>query len=795
MLLEESTARQLGFDEIREALAHEALTPQGKALCRALTPSSHIEQIKRAQARCKQLIARIDRGQALPVEEVEDIEEDLSRATKAGTLTPEAIRRVARIMVVSSHVRQALVATDNSLSEALVELGGDSHDLLGQGNDFLKAFDESGELRDSASPELFEARRRARSLAEGIRLRLEKMIRQPLVAACLQEPIITLRQDRYVLPVRSDTREPVTGIVHDTSQSGATLFIEPHEIIEDGNRLKIASAEVYEQRQRILQEYSREIAMLTAQIHDNLRMLAAADVVSAAAKLKKILRAELIDLTGETVTLRQARHPGLVLAGSTVVPNDIGLPKGRRALIVSGPNAGGKTVVLKTVGLIVLMAQAGLPIPVAEDSLCCVFNQLFAVIGDDQDLHRGLSTFSAHVAALARIVEHAGPGTLVLLDELAQDTDPRHGAALAGAIVRALVRRGAMVLVSTHFEELKTLAYRDPLVANASVGFDVENLRPTFVLHPDIPGRSLTLDIASKWRIPESVIADAAAQLDDSEQRFDQMLTHLEQERQALAELNHDFSARLKEVEQEAVWQQQTRADLDRQRDELHTQADQQLLAEIHERRREVAALIESLKRAPSLKRAVETSEALKRREEELAERALNRGPKTHDAGIEVAAITLGDQVRISHLNQIGKVIALDTGDQTATVQLGAMSIQLPLQQLRLLKNQRSPKKQHQGTPAQPQASAGIAPLEVRSSTNTLLLRGMRADEALHLLESFLDRLFGADEHYAFLIHGHGTGALKTAVRNYLKRSPYAQEFRSGTLEEGGDGVTVVRLK
>ncbi len=484
-----------------------------------------------------------------------------------------------------------------------------------------------------------------------------------------------------------------------------------------------------------------------------------------------------------------------MLAHVDVVPNDIELPKGRRALVVSGPNAGGKTVVLKTLGLIALMAQAGLPIPVAEDSHYCVFTKLFAVIGDDQDLHRGLSTFSAHVAALARILEHAGPGTLVLLDELAQDTDPRHGAALAGAIVRALVRRGAVVLVSTHFEELKTLAYHDPLVANASVGFDVENLRPTFVLHPDIPGRSLTLDIASKWQIPESVIADAAAQLDVSEQRFDQMLANLEQERQALTELKNDFSARLKEVEQESLEQQQTRAELDRQRNELHTQAAQQLLAEIHERRREVAALIESLKHTPSLKRAVEASEVLKRHEEELVERALDRVPKTHDASSEVAAIKVGDQVRITHLNQIGQVVSLDDGEKNATVHVGSMSIQAPRQQLRLLKKKPSPKKQHQGTPAQPRASADIAPLEVRSSTNTLLLRGMRADEALHLLESFLDRLFGADEHYAFLIHGRGTGALKTAVRNYLKRSPYAQEFRSGTLEEGGDGVTVVKLK
>lgn len=795
MYLEESTIRQLGFDEIREALARHALTPQGKALCRALTPTCDIDQIKRAQARIQQLTALIDRGGALPIEEVEDVEDDLSRATKSGTLTPEAIRRVARTMVVSSHVRQVLMAAPRSPTDAFVELSRESHDLLGQGHDLLKAFDETGELRDSASPELFEARRRARSLAESIRLRLEKMIRQSTVAACLQEPIITLRQDRYVLPVRSDTHGPITGIVHDTSQSGATLFIEPHEIIEDGNRLKIATAEVHEQQQRILQEYSHEIASSTEQIRDNLRMLAAADLVAAAAKLKRTLKGELIDLTGEAFALRQARHPGLVLAGVAVVPNDIELPKGRRALVVSGPNAGGKTVVLKTVGLIALMAQAGLPIPVAEDSQGVIYNRLFAVIGDDQDLHRGLSTFSAHVAALARILERAGPGTLVLLDELAQDTDPRHGAALAGAIIRALVRRGATVLVSTHFEELKTLAYHDQLVANASVGFDLENLRPTFVLHPDIPGRSLTLDIARKWQIPESVVADAAAQLDSSEQRFDQMLTNLERERQVLAELKNDFSARLKEVEQEALEQQQTRAELERQREELRTKASQELLADVHSKRREAAAVIESLKRAPSLKRAVQVSEALKRREKELLEQNHQPGPEPPDTGVSAEALAIGDRVRVTHLNQIGHIVSLERDDRAATVQLGSMRIEVPLQQLRAQKKNPSPKKQPKRAPTSNHPSTETAKFEVRSSTNTLVLRGMRADEALHLLDSFLDRLFGADEHYAFLIHGHGTGALKTAVRKYLKRSPYAQNFRSGTLEEGGDGVTVVKLK
>jgi DNA mismatch repair protein MutS2 len=793
MFIEESTAQQLGFDEVREALAREALTPQGKALCRALAPTSDIGEIQRAQARIKQLIALMDRGGALPIEEIDDIEEDLSRATKFGTLTPEAIRRVARAMLISSKVRKVLLTTSDPQTEALSELGGNCHDLLGPGQDLLKAFDESGELRDSASPELFEARRKARGLAESIRHHLEKMIRQPSVAVCLQEPIITLRQDRYVLPVRSDTRGPITGIVHDTSQSGATLFIEPHEVIEDGNRLKIASAEVHEQQQRILQEYTSEIASLTEKIHDNLHSLAAADFVSAAAKLKKTLKGELIDVTGEGFALRRARHPGLALAGSDAVPNDIELPKGRRALIVSGPNAGGKTVVLKTVGLMSLMAQSGLPVSAAEDSRIGIYTHIFAVIGDEQDLHRGLSTFSAHVAALARIFKQAGPKTLVLLDELAQDTDPRHGAALAGAIVRALVASGAVVLVSTHFEEIKTLAYHDPLVANASVGFDLENLRPTFILHPNTPGRSLTLDIARKWRIPESVVADAAAQLDNAEQRFDVMLANLERERQALAELQHELSARLTEVEQEAAKQKQTSADLDRQREELHTTAARQLRAEIQEKRREVASLIESLKRAPSIKRAVEASETLKRREAEHLDQVQNQGTKAPDSGSLAEEIAPGDQVRITHLNQIGQVVSLDKADQTAMIQVGSMRIQTPLQQIRAYK--KSSTKQIQQKRPTPVQTNTHQPPEARSSTNTLVLRGMRADEALGLVDSFLDRLFGSDEHYAFLIHGHGTGALKKAVREYLKHSPYAQNFRKGTLEEGGDGVTVVKLK
>jgi DNA mismatch repair protein MutS2 len=461
---------------------------------------------------------------------------------------------------------------------------------------------------------------------------------------------------------------------------------------------------------------------------------------------------------------------------------------------------------LKTLGLQVIMAQAGLPVPAGEGSRLAPFDALWSVIGDEQDLSRGLSTFSGHLERIARILQDAGPRTLVLLDELAADTEPRHGAALAIALLQALVEKGACVVVTTHFEELKTLAGPSPAFANASVGFDLARLEPTFVLHPDVPGRSLTLDIARRLGVPEGVLQRAEGLLEAPEHQIDALLLSLEQEKEAVRALREDLRRQTAEAEAARQRHASAATQAENTRRELLGKGKESLLSEIQAVRRQVAETVEALKRGPSMRQAVAASEELKRLDEGV--RRTDAPPAPAPAPSTVREPQPGDRVRVLTLDKIGEVLSVDRRVGMVSVRLGALQTRAAFEQVEVVSG---------GAPAagEPAARAGSAKLSrvlaqapeavrpapapepdvCRTPDTTLDLRGLRAEEAIVAVERFLDRLFGEGRDGAFLIHGHGTGALKQAVREYLRTSPYPRSFRTGTHEEGGDGVTVVRLK
>lgn len=796
MILEADSARELGWDRVLEHLAGLTATPQGQALARALRPRADLESLLAAQDRVRELERLRSEGRPPPLEALEDVEADLARAEKGGTLAAEAILRVAAAMQASSRARRYLLEQGGRL----VELAQASCDLSGPGRDLAQAFDAEGQLRDSASPELVRRRREARGIADGIRAQLERLMRQERIARALGEDYFTQRGDRYVLPVRASARGELPGIVHDASQTGQTLFVEPQQIVEDGNRLIIARAAALEEETRILAEYSGEIASRAEALRANLACLAGLDLVSASCRLGERLRGLLPELEPGSARagfdLRAARHPLMLLEASEpareVVPNDIRLGPGQRALLLTGPNAGGKTVVLKTVGLCCLMAQAGLPIPAAEGSRLALFERLGAVIGDAQDLHQGLSTFSAHVVQIGRILATAGPGSLVLLDEIAADTDPRHGAALAAALLEELVERGACLVVTTHFEQLKQLPYADARFANAAVGFDLQALVPTFRLHPDVPGRSLTLDIARRLGLPEAVLARARARLDPDARHLEQVLEGLEAERQALEAQRGDLAEETRRAA-EAARESQTEAEaLAARRAELMVKGREQILAEIATARREVAEVIEGLKRGPDMPRAVESSQRLIGLERTLEQaRGAAAAPARQAPGPEAGPIEVGDRVHLARLGQVGEVTVVDRHAGMLTVQLGVMRTRVPVEAAERVPGE-PPRARAKARQAQ---AAPLERAEVRGSHNSLDVRGLRVDEALDELEKFLDRLFAANEPAAFVVHGHGTGALRAAIRAHLKRSAYARRVRPGTPEEGGDGVTVASLE
>ncbi|HUU03295.1 MAG TPA: Smr/MutS family protein [Myxococcota bacterium] len=793
MKLSETCVVQLGWDQVLEALSSQALTPLGRAACLSLRPGRDPEKIELQQERCRQLGKLLDEGRSPPLQSIDDIGTDLERSEKGGQLSAEGIIRVARAMQVSSRVRHYLLKEGHQAGGALSELAKGTHDLSATGRDLLAAFDDNGELRDSASPELLPLRRTARAIADGIRRRLERMIRKPRLLACLADNYFTQRADRYVLPVRADTHEPVPGIVHDTSQSGATLFIEPTELVEEGNRLKIARAAVAEHERRILLEYTQEIAGCAQPLAENLARLAEFDLLMAAVAFRERLKAELIEVRGTGFNLVDASHPLMVLQSGRVVPNNIRMNSRQCCLVVTGPNAGGKTVVLKTIGLCCMLAQAGLAVPAGEGSRIGLFDELHVVIGDAQDISRGLSTFSAHISTIAGILDRAGPGALVLLDEVAADTDPRHGAALASAVLYALIERGATVVVTTHFDELKNLAYLDERFANASVGFDLELMEPTYALHPDIPGRSLTLDIARRLGVAEPVLQNAAERLDGSERDFEKVLADLAREQQALASLRRELAESVSAARREAHAHAQAAEDFSTRQREMLGDERAQLLQEISGVRRKVAEMIESLRSNLSMKAAVETSQRLKEVESDIRGQ-IDEQPRAPAANEH--ELHPGDNVRIASWGKQAQVTAVDSRAGMVSVRMGSIRSRLPIEQLEWVSAcppRRSPRPRRGGDGGG--GENGSHSVEVRAAGNTLDLRGQRVDESLDELDKFLDNLFATGQEVAFIIHGHGSGALRAAVRDYLKGSPYPRHFRPGTPEEGADGVTVVKLK
>jgi DNA mismatch repair protein MutS2 len=645
--------------------------------------------------------------------------------------------------------------------------------------------------------------------------------------AILQDRYVTEREGRYVVPVRSDAHERFPGIVHSTSSSGHTLFVEPRAVIPMGNRLKVLEAEVQREEIAIYTRLSGRIGEWLPSVIGAIDALARADVRAATARFAQDLHLSFPQLTDEArLDLTDARHPLLLLdmLEEDVVPSDLSIAA-RRAVVVSGPNAGGKTVALKTMGLTALMVRAGLPVACAPASVVGIFVVVLSDVGDDQNLTKNLSTFSAHVRNLVRILEDTQPGALVLLDELAGGTDPREGEALAAGMLDSLTARGGAVVVTTHYEGLKALALADDRFENASMGFNLAEMSPTFRMAQGVPGSSSALAVARKFGLPMTVIERAEKFLTREDIQFESVVRKLNDERAAL-ELARAAAAQ-REAEAEALraaLDVELRAARDREQRQLSKEAEA-LLGAVRRSRdelREVQARLRAKKL--DVTSAKEAEKALDRVAAKVAiggeleplivrEASSDAGGVGGGAVADAATLRKGARVWVPRLRAEADVIDM-LGDGSARVQAGAMRLVLPASELRLATEKREeaePKKKARaggaggvGGVGGASASAGSSSpssrdpsgLEValQTSDNTVDLRGLRADDAIALAVTFLDRSLNENRRVCFLVHGHGTGALKDAVRRELKSSPYVRFFRAGTSGEGGDGVTIAWL-
>jgi DNA mismatch repair protein MutS2 len=738
-------------------------------------------------------LATLAAGEPLPLDGIRDIAIHLTRVERHGDLEASQLHEVRTTLGAARVLRKFLAARRVHLAHLNAACPIDpSLDRLTDTLD--DSLDPDGTLADHASSELRRLRTETRNLRASLIGKLEELVHAH--SELLSDKFYTLREGRYVLPVRSDTHERVHGIVHGASSSGATIFVEPRALINQGNRLKLAEAEEQREVTRLLGLLSDEVRQRLASVRAAYEALLHADLRAASARLAKDLKLTRPRLSAEPrVILRDAKHPVLLLDGVTVVENDVAAQAGK-ALVISGPNAGGKTVALKLLGLSALMVRAGLFVPAAEDGECGFFAQVLSDIGDEQSLSKNLSTFSAHVEHLRQILEVATHGSLVLLDELAGSTDPEEGAALACAVVERLCDLGAAVGVTTHYEPLKASALSDARLRNASVGFDVASMAPTFRLRLDVPGASSALVVAERFGLSRGVIERARAILPEHSKHFDALVKQLESKLD-LAD------AREREIQDELVRAREARvaaeAELNKQQareKKALGQAAQKLFEELREARSE----LERAKKALRHKRldadvVRDAGKRIERAASDVAQRdevqALNspayRAPEVQE--LDPDDLAVGKRVYVPRLRAEVEIVE---GAQKGKVRVaaGAMRLWVDVAELRgIAEKEDEPSKSKEKL-------APITRPAVRSSDNSVDLRGMRVDDAITLLESFLDRMYGRDESVAFVEHGFGSGALREAVREFLGRpSPYVASARPGTVEEGGDKLTVVTLR
>ena len=784
-------ARVLEFDKILERMSAFAVSEPGKAMALELKPEPDYDTVMRLQSETEEALSVIAYTGGNPMVGFKDIREYLKLAQVGSTLSMKALLEVAGVLAAFRNVRRALV-TEREDTPYITELASRIVTNRMLEEDILNAILSEDEMSDHASPELYDIRRHIRVVNDKVKEKLNSYIHSSATQKYLMDAIITMRNGRYVIPVKSEYRQFVPGLVHDQSGSGSTVFIEPMAVVEAGNELKELTLQERKEIERILKDFTDRIAPDAPMMASGLTIMAQLDAIFARAYLAREMKAVPPKLNDRGhIRLLRARHP--LIDPARVVPSDLWLGEDFSTLVITGPNTGGKTVTLKTVGLLTLMAQSGMQIPADFGSELAVFDEVFADIGDEQSIEQSLSTFSSHMTNIVSILNHVTRRSLVLFDELGAGTDPTEGAALAMSILEMLLNRGISTLATTHYSELKAFALSTKGVENASVEFDVETLRPTYRLSIGVPGKSNAFEISRKLGLPESVIASASERLTRDQIRFEDVIANAEYHRsiaekeRKLAEQAHIETQRMRAEAEKA------RRELEGQRDEMMKKAREEARKTLQKAQNEAERIISELKKAKNT--------SIKEHELHALRAGLQDGidavtetirPETQKEGERPEHLSIGDRVELLKLGMVGTVASLPDAKGEMTVQAGPMKMKVTLNDVRMA----PPPKPEKVSKYTPRTSKGSAvQVSTRRGEMECDLRGMNSEEAITQMELFLDgaRLNGL--HTVSIIHGKGTGVLRAAVHNELKRTPDVDSFRLGHYGEGEDGVTIVTLK
>ena len=802
-ILSEQAAQVVEWPRVLDYVAQQAQSAIGGTKCRALVLSSELEVARRRQQETTEMVRLVEGSDPPPSLAFPDIREQLIRAEKGGVLEVGELRDCAITLALMVELeRYAQVHQDKI--QALAQVFEPLHltkGLRGLQHAIEHAIQPDGFMKDTASPELRRLTHQAQGLKQEMRGQLEQLLHSRRYEDVLQESYFAQREGRYVVPVKADMRGRIPGIVHDVSASGATVFLEPRELVELNNSIKVTDLEIEREVQRILRELTALVAVQADAMAQGIGVLVDCDVIRAKAEMSRRLKCNPITLNDMgRVVLKQARHPLLLLTKEQVVANDILMDETIRVLVISGPNTGGKTVTLKIVGLFALMVRAGLHLPCAPESEMALFTDLYADIGDAQDLSRDLSSFSAHMTQMIRLLSErtdcsttdvaAPPRSLVLLDEPVTSTDPQEGAALAEALLCRLAELNMKVVATTHYGGLKELAQTTPGFANASVEFDVERLEPTYRVFMGMPGGSSALEIARRLGMDESLVNEARRRLHRTDQRLDQMMADLQRTQRQLADDGERARQARQVAEQAARDAEVLRAQLEQAEQEAKRGLKKKIGEQFQRARAEVQATVDSLKREQKLIKAKETKQRLHELETKARQELL---PVT--VPIPLEQLGVGDIVEITGLGMTGSLLEIPHGKKRVRVKVGEGEI------LATVSNLVGLAREADATAAAPALVA--APARRVSTSNGLGLdeqtvvdvRGQAVDEALDQVVAALDRATLDGAPFLRVIHGHGTGRLKSSLREYLKSSPYVAEFRPGDRAEGGDGVTVAKLR
>jgi DNA mismatch repair protein MutS2 len=815
--MHEKSILTLEYPKIMEKVAREAAFSASKELVMKLQPTPNLQEAQHRLAFTTEAYRLIELRADAGVQGAHDIRAHVTRAAREGVLNPSDLLEVLSTIQSAIYVARLTEKLDPESFPLLHQLGADLPQRPQLARRIEETISQEGEVLDTASPTLRKLRYNIRGANQRLQDRLRTLVHE--FGNALQEPIVTIRSDRYVVPVRAESRGQVRGIVHDQSASGATVFIEPTVVVELNNKLRQLQIEERQEIERILRQLSLEIGREIEALNLDVELLAEFDLHLAKARYGRLMRCTEPHLNDAGfMNLRNARHP--LLTGN-VVPINFHLGHEFFMVVITGPNTGGKTVALKTVGLLTLMAQAGLHIPADEHSEIAVFEEVFADIGDEQSIEQSLSTFSSHLTRIIEIlrrieqeIHREAPdirgkmsetlvGTpesrrlraLVLLDELGAGTDPSEGSALARAILTFLMDRHVTTVATTHYSELKAFAHEQPGVVNASVEFDIETLSPTYRLSIGLPGRSNALAIANRLGLDESIIERAREFLGSAGVRMENLLEGLQSERKALEDERFHLNMERTEAEYQRKQLEQDRYKLEEQRAQILNEARVQAQRELEEVQRSLAKIKLDVNRAGMTRDQLgEARQQVRDLAEQVAPVTAPRRPAKKPEVEETVAegpLRIGDTVRVLSFGQNAELVGLSADRSEAEVQMGSLRFRVSVDNIeRLSKRQAATQERAQAQPA-----VVLPRYEDRPEIATQLdIRGWRVEQALEELDTYLNDAMMSGMTSVRIVHGKGTGALRAAIREQLTHHPLVKSFTSAPPREGGDGVTIVKL-